>query len=63
MIVNEKTEPKFKVGQVVAIKSIRKEPPFRILGMMWNDGWYYQWNSKNYASEEMVRELTPEEKG
>jgi len=59
----EKTEPKFKVGQIVAIKTVRKELPFRITEILWNDGWFYRWNKNNAASEGMLRELTPEEKG
>ena len=58
-----KTEPKYKVGQIVVMKSLTKQLPFRILGVSWDDGWYYQWNRNNYASEGMIRALTPEEKG
>jgi hypothetical protein len=59
----EKTEPKFKVGQVVVLTTIKKELPFRILDVYWNDGWFYFWNSKNAASESMIRELNSTEKG
>lgn len=61
--MGEKTEPKFKIGQVVMMNSLKKPLPFRIIGMLWDDGWFYQWNKKNYASEYMLRELTQEEKG
>jgi hypothetical protein len=61
--MNEKTEPKFKVGQVVMMNSLKKPRPFQILGMIWEDEWFYQWNKKNHAAEHMIRELTPEEKG
>jgi hypothetical protein len=60
----ERSKPKYKVGQIVVVKSIKKETPFRILAAEWNNGgWFYAWNSKNYASEDMIRNLTPEEKG
>jgi hypothetical protein len=59
----EKTEPKYKIGQIVVIKSIKKELPFRILNIKWDDGWFYQWNRNNYASEGMLRELNTKEKG
>ena len=60
--MSEKTEPTFKVGEVVMMKSLKKPLPFRILGMIWEDEWFYQWNKKNYAAEHMLRELTPDEK-
>ncbi len=59
----EQTKTRFKVGQVVVMKSLKRELPFRIIGIRWEDGWYYQWNQNNYASERMLRELTPHEKG
>ena len=59
----EQTKPKFKVGQIVVAKSLKRQLPFRILGLTWDEGWYYQWNRNNYASEGMLRELTPTEKG
>ncbi len=57
--------PKFKVGQIVVMKGLKKEPPFRILSVLFDPigGWAYRWDRKNYASEAMLRELTPEEKG
>jgi len=59
----DKTEPKYKVNQIVVMKSLNRELPFRIIGVKWDDGWYYQWNKNNFASETMVRELTNQEKG
>ncbi len=59
----ERTKPSFKLGQIVVMKSIKREFPFRILSLRWEDGWYYQWNKNNYASERMIRELSPREKG
>lgn len=56
------SEPKFHVGQIVVVKSLKKQLPFRIIGVTWNDGWFYQWNRRNYAAESMLRELTDEEK-
>lgn len=58
-----RAQPKFKVGQIVVLKNVRKQLPFRVLGMTWESGWYYQWNKKNFAAESMLRELTAEEKG
>jgi hypothetical protein len=59
----ERPHPKFKVGQVVVMNSLKRQIPFRILGAIWSDGWFYQWNRKNWACESMVRELTDEESG
>ena len=56
-------EPKFKVGQIVVMKSLKRELPFRIIGTIYEDGWFYRWNSRNYAAEHMLREQTPAEKG
>ena len=56
-------DPKFKVGQIVAMKS-GKQLPFRILDVRDEDhGWFYAWNRKNYAAESMIRSLTDEEIG
>lgn len=58
------SEPKLKVGQVVVMKSLKKELPFRILEVVESDGdWFYGWNRRNLASEHMLRVLTAEEKG
>lgn len=60
----DQKESKFKVGQIVVMKSPNKPIPFRILGMMYEfNEWYYQWNRKNYAAEHMIRALTLEEIG
>ena len=61
--MDERPEPKFKVGQIVAMKDMKKQPNFKILKVMWDDGWFYAWNRKNFAAEHMLRELTPDEKG
>jgi len=55
-------QPKFAVGQVVVMKG-KRELPFRIVDMMWDDGWFYAWNRKNYAAESIIRQLTKEEYG
>lgn len=58
------SDPKFKVGQVVVMKSLKKELPFRILEVVESEGeWFYGWNRRDLASEHMLRELTAEEKG
>ena len=36
---NDKGQPKFKKGQIVVMKSLKKQPPFRILEVIWEDGW------------------------
>ena len=59
----EKTKPKFKVGQIVVLMSIRSQPSFRIKEVIWEDGWFYKYNRNNAVSESMLRELTLEEKG
>ena len=61
--MDERPEPKFKVGQIVAMDGMKKQPVFRILTMHYDNGWFYAWNRRNYASENMIRGLTPEEKG
>lgn len=58
----DKTEPKFKIGQIVVMKNFKKELPFRIIDIYWDEGWFYFWNRKNAASETMLRELTEKEK-
>lgn len=55
--------PKFKVGQVVVMNATKQQIPFRIRGVEWHDGWFYQWNRRNWASEHMLRRLSDEEKG
>ena len=58
------TLPKYKIGQVVVMKSLKKQLPFKILNRIFSDGeWYYYWNRNNAASEHMIRELNAEEKG
>ena len=58
------SEPKFKRGQIVVLKNMKREPPFRILDVMEDEGsWFYKWNNKNYAHEGMLRALNPEEIG
>jgi hypothetical protein len=55
-------KPKFHVGQIVVMKSVKKKLPFRIVALMEKDGeWFYAWNRKNYAAEHMLRELTDSE--
>jgi hypothetical protein len=61
--MGEKESPKFKIGQIVVMNSLKRQLPFRIIGMKYEDGWYYQWNKNNYASEGMIRKLTPDEVG
>jgi hypothetical protein len=58
-----KPQAKFRKGQIVIIKSTNKQLPFRILEVMWQDGWNYKFNARNYVSEFMIRELTPDEAG
>lgn len=58
------SDPRFKVGQIVVMGSMKRELPFRILKAVEHDGeWCYAWNSRNYASEHMLRGLTKAEKG
>lgn len=54
--------PKFKIGQVVVMNNPKKHLTFKIIGITWNDGWFYQWNNRNAAAESMIREMTQEEK-
>lgn len=63
-VTEECSAPKFNVGQIVVMKSVKKELPFRILGVL-REGteWFYQWNRNNYAAEHMIRALTAEEAG
>lgn len=59
----DKPEPKYKIEQIVVIRTIKNQLPFRIKDIMWNDDWFYQYNKNNWFSEGMLRELTPVEKG
>jgi hypothetical protein len=61
--MSDKPAPKFKVGQIVVMKGLKKQLPFRILRTEWSDGWFYAWNRRNFASEDMIRALTPDEIG
>mgnify|MGYP005819518725 CR=1 FL=1 len=63
MAETERPQPKFHKGQIVAMKGLKKQLPFRILDVMWRDddnGWFYAWNRRNYAAESMIRALTTE---
>jgi len=62
--MKDRPEPKFKVGQIVVLTSIKKEMPFRILFVEWGMGdWFYGFNSKNAVAESSIRKVTPEEVG
>jgi hypothetical protein len=57
-------KPKFKVGQIVVMKSLKKQLPFRVLEVHEFEGeYFYRWDRKNHAAEHMIRELTDEEIG
>jgi hypothetical protein len=56
------TDPLYKTGQVVAIKTAKGEPVFRILEVMReDDGNFYRWDKRNWAAESMLRPLTEAE--
>ena len=58
------SEPKFKVGQVVILTSIKKEMPFRITFVERSMGeWFYGFNRRNAVAESSIRKLLPEEIG
>jgi len=60
----DRPQPKYKIGQVVVMKGMRKQQPFRVLSLAWNlNEWFYRWDSRNFAAEHMLRELTDEEIG
>ena len=62
--MSERPEPRFKVGQIVVLTSMKKEMPFRILFVVWEmEGWFYGFNSKNAVAESSIRKVTPEEVG
>ena len=61
--MSEIPTPKFKVGQIVVVKSAKRQPVFRILATHFAGEWTYAWNRNNYACEHMLRALTAEEKG
>jgi hypothetical protein len=64
MPMSERPEPKFKVGQIVIAKHIKKEIPFRIVSMTFESGeWFYGWNKSNMAAEHMLRAQTVAEMG
>lgn len=56
--------PKFHKGQVVVIKSTKKQCLFRILGVQWfadAKEYGYKQNRHNWMSEHMLRALTTDE--
>lgn len=56
--------PRFKVGQIVVMKSVRMKVPFRILEITCRAGeWFYRFNRNNWAAEHMLRDQTAEEMG
>lgn len=58
------TEPKFKVGQVVVVTSIKIPLPIRIREVVkQDDEWFYAFDKKYLFPEHMLRELTPKENG
>ncbi len=59
----ERPTPKFSLDQIVVMTSTKKAMPFRILEVIWDDGWFYRWDRKNCAAEHMIRPLTAEESG
>jgi hypothetical protein len=59
---DKRTDPKFRVGQVVTMNSTRKQIPFKILEVVWMNGWFYRYDRKNCVHEGMIRSLTDEEK-
>ena len=64
--MTERTEPKYRVGQVVVLAHSKKFLAFKVLEAFWYDeggGWFYRWNRSNGAAEHMLRALTAEEAG
>lgn len=59
----KRPEPKFKNGQIVVMKNNKHHLPFRVLEVIWQDGWFYRWNRNNAAAEHMLRAQTAEEIG
>lgn len=59
-------EPKFQKDQIVVMKSLRRQLPFKILDLVWHEEtgeWFYKWNRNNAAAEHMLRGLTKNERG
>lgn len=62
----QQSKPKFEMGQVVAIKSTKKQVVFRILAANFfpdSGEWGYQLDRKNWLAEHMLRALTEKERG
>ena len=55
-------KPIFEIGEIVVMTD-KKQTPFRIIGRIYEKGWFYKWNRNNYAAENMLRKLTSREKG
>ena len=52
----DRPQPKFRIGQVVIMESLKRPMPVTILDIMWHDGWFYRFNRRNWASEHMLGE-------
>lgn len=61
--MDERPAPKFKVGQIVVLTSLKKAMPFRILAIEWYDGWFYAFGRRSFVAETSIRKLTEEEVG
>lgn len=60
----QRPAPRFKVGQVVIMRSVKKELPFRVTEVILSEGeWFYGWDKRNLASEHMIRPLSIDEIG
>ena len=60
----QRPAPRFKIGQVVVVVSVKKQPMFRIGNHIWHEGeWNYEFQRKQFAAEHMLRPLSSEEIG
>lgn len=50
--------PKFRVGQIVVMTSLKREMPFRIIAIEGEEGeWFYAFNKSNFIAETSLRNV------
>lgn len=55
----ERPPARFRKGQVVAVRTLKREPVFRIHRVIWSiGGWWYALNGKQAIPERELRPLS-----
>lgn len=61
--IQQRPEPRFKVGQVVMVANSDRQPPMKISAITWMNGWFYGWGFGNIVYEVTLRPLSIDEIG